>query len=120
MVYQLRIFARRNKALFSAIAAVFVVLLGGVIVIQCLSLVIANPILGRPIAFTPRVETFYITLALFTVLGLLIWGIVLLTKRCIGYVKTNWTEQRETIVNRPEPDSSPESKVEQIGDLNKV
>jgi len=32
IVYQLRVFARRNKALFGAIAAVFVVLLGGVIV----------------------------------------------------------------------------------------
>ncbi len=31
IVYQLRIFARRNKALFGAIAAVFVVLMGGVI-----------------------------------------------------------------------------------------
>ena len=32
IVYQLRIFARRNKAFFGAMAAVFVVLLGGVIV----------------------------------------------------------------------------------------
>ena len=32
IVYQLRVFARHNKALFGAIAAVFVVLLGGVIV----------------------------------------------------------------------------------------
>jgi RING-variant domain len=48
-------------------------------VIQGLSCVIANPILGRPIAFTPRGETFGVMLALLVglaLIGLAIYGIV--------------------------------------------
>ena len=71
-----------------------VIYCGICIIIQGLSLVIANPILGRPIAFTPRGETFGIMLAILIgicLIAFIIHLIVLYIKRnCI--VKTRHIE----------------------------
>jgi len=71
-----------------------------VVIIQLLSLVIANPILGRPIAFTPRGETFGIMfgiIAAIHLLALIIYGIY---RGIRWYANKNWINRTDVIIDR--------------------
>mgnify|MGYP007022320186 CR=1 FL=1 len=76
------------------------------LVIQGLSCVIANPILGRPIAFTPRGETFGITLALFIGVGLLI----LIIRKFVIYIIDNCCIVEHLEYENKECGENPENK----------
>jgi len=72
-----------------------------IIVIQLLGLIIANPILGRPVAFTPRGELFGITLGL--IVGLLIvafvvYWIVRGVQWIIEYTNNKWIKRTDVVV----------------------
>jgi RING-variant domain len=71
-----------------------------VIVIQALSLFIANPILGNPIAFTPTGITFAVMLGLIAglaILALIAYGIGIC---CRNYASEHWVDSKEQIVNK--------------------
>ena len=71
-----------------------------IIIIQGLSLFIVNPILGRPIAFTPRGETFGIMLGIsigVLLVALIIYKIIIETK---NYAVKHWITEKEIYVNK--------------------
>ena len=69
-----------------------------VAVIQCLGVVVVNPILGRPIEFTPKIETFGIMVGLLCGLGLVILIGAIIYRFCSNYITDNWiTEEKEVM-----------------------
>lgn len=72
----------------------------GVIVIQGLGIIIANPILGRPIAFTPRGETFGIIFGILTGVVIIIVLIYLSIVGIKRYATNNWIKEEDVIVDK--------------------
>jgi integral membrane sensor domain MASE1 len=71
-----------------------------VVIIQLMSLVIANPILGRPVAFTPRGDTFGIMLGLLIGLGIVTFIVYLIIRGIRYYAKKHWIKETTDIVDR--------------------
>ncbi|AYV77262.1 MAG: hypothetical protein Barrevirus25_5 [Barrevirus sp.] len=70
-----------------------------IIIVQLIGLVFGNIILGRPVAFTPRGETFGISLGLivgFAGVNLLIYFII---RGIRNYVRNNWIKETVVISN---------------------
>ncbi len=89
------------------------------IIIQGLGLVIANPILGKPIEFTPRGETFGIMLGILVGIGLVIFiilGIWKIGVKIKQYTATHWMKETDVIVDRERenPSNDEQCKVETV------
>lgn len=94
-----------NSTLALQVATIYYYISLSIIIIQGLGLVIANPILGRPIAFTPTGETFGIMLGITVGAAILVFFVIFVIGQIQHNARTKWIKETMVIVDNPKSDN---------------